>query len=117
MWERTRPSRREFLSRAGNGFGLVALADLLAGEASQAAPGGDDRAAHPFAVRAPHHAPRARRCLFLYMPGGPSHIDLFDPKPKVAAMNGQPLPFAKPRLERVKTGNLLAWRHMPTTSA
>jgi hypothetical protein len=108
MWERTRPSRREFLSRAGNGFGLVALADLLAGEASQAAPGGDDRAAHPFAVRAPHHAPRARRCLFLYMPGGPSHIDLFDPKPKVAAMNGQPLPFAKPRLERVKTGNLLA---------
>ena len=42
------------------------------------------------------------------MPGGPSHIDLFDPKPKVAAMNGQPLPFEKPRLERVKTGNLLA---------
>jgi hypothetical protein len=42
------------------------------------------------------------------MPGGPSHIDLFDPKPRVAAMNGRPLPFEKPRLERVKTGNLLA---------
>jgi len=42
------------------------------------------------------------------MPGGPSHIDQFDPKPKVAAMNGQPLPFEKPKVERVKTGNLLA---------
>ncbi len=42
------------------------------------------------------------------MPGGPSHIDLFDPKPRVAAMDGRPLPFEKPRLERVKTGNLLA---------
>jgi hypothetical protein len=42
------------------------------------------------------------------MPGGPSHIDLFDPKPRVVAMNGRPLPFEKPRLERVKTGNLLA---------
>src|SRR5438477_12873255 len=102
MWERAQPSRREFLSRAGNGFGLLALADLLAGRSSRG------EAAGPYDVRAPHHAPRAKRCLFLYMPGGPSHIDLFDPKPRVAARNGQPLPFEKPRLERVKTGNLLA---------
>src|SRR5437868_10906216 len=108
MWERTKPSRREFLTRAGNGFGLVALADLLAGQSSRAAAPQPDRAANPYAVRAPHHAPRAKRCIFLYMPGGPSHIDLFDPKPRVAAMNGQPLPFEKPRLERLKTGNLLA---------
>jgi hypothetical protein len=107
MWERTNPSRREFLARAGNGFGLVALADLLASR-SQAAAAESDRAANPYAVRAPHHPATAKRCIFLYMPGGPSHIDLFDPKPKVAAMNGQPLPFEKPKLERVKTGNLLA---------
>jgi len=101
-------SRREFLARAGNGFGAVALADLLAGLASPVAAAESDRAAGVYAVRTPHHAPRAKRCVFLYMPGGPSHIDLFDPKPKVAALNGQPLPFEKPRLERTRTGNLLA---------
>ena len=108
MWPRTNLSRREFLARAGNGFGLVALADLLADKASRGDVADPDRAANPYAVRAPHHPPTAKRCIFLYMPGGPSHIDLFDPKPKVAAMNGQPLPFEKPKLERVKTGNLLA---------
>jgi hypothetical protein len=53
--------------------------------------------------------------IFLYMPGGPSHVDLLDPKPRLATDNGQPLPFEKPRLERVKTGNLLAspWRFAP----
>jgi hypothetical protein len=87
------------LATAGTGFGLLALADLLAA-------GG--QAADPYAVRKPHHAPRARRVIFLYMPGGPSHVDLFDPKPRLAADNGKPLPFEKPRLERTKTGNLLA---------
>ncbi len=85
----------------------MALADLLVGQ-SQAAAAEPDRAANPYAVRAPHHPATAKRCIFLYMPGGPSHIDLFDPKPKVAAMNGQPLPFEKPKLERTRTGNLLA---------
>jgi hypothetical protein len=46
--------------------------------------------------------------IFLYMPGGPSHVDLFDPKPRLATDNGKPLPFEKPKLERTKTGNLLA---------
>ena len=67
-----------------------------------------DRAANPYAVRRPHHAPRAKRVIFLFMPGGPSHVDLFDPKPRLAADNGKPLPFEKPKLERTKTGNLLA---------
>jgi len=101
-------SRRELLSRAGCGFGLLALADLLVESVPAFAAGAPDRAAHPYAIRPPHHAPRAKRCIFLYMPGGPSHIDLFDPKPRVARENGQPLPFAKPKLERTKTGNLLA---------
>jgi hypothetical protein len=108
MWPRPNISRRDLLGRAGTGFGLVALADLLMSQASPAAGALPDRAADPYAVRAPHHAATAKRCIFLYMPGGPSHIDLFDPKPRLAAMNGQPLPFAKPKLERAKTGNLLA---------
>ena len=107
MQERMVPSRREFLARAGNGFGLLALADLLAAESRGAEPE-LDRAAHPYAIRAPHHPAKAKRCIFLYMPGGPSHVDLFDPKPKLAAMNGQPLPFEKPKLLRTQTGNLLA---------
>src|SRR2546427_9375967 len=101
------PSRRDLLATAGSGFGLLALTDLLAAEEKQAAVG-PDRAANPYVVRAPHFAPRAKRAIFLYMPGGPSHVDLFDPKPRLAADNGKPLPFEKPKLERTKTGNLLA---------
>jgi hypothetical protein len=59
-------------------------------------------------VRPSHYAPRAKRVIFLFMSGGPSHVDLFDPKPKLAEMNGQPLPFDMPKLERTRTGNLLA---------
>ena len=66
------------------------------------------RAAPANSERGPHHPPTAKRVIFLYMPGGPSHVDLFDPKPRLAAQNGQPLPFEKPKLERTKTGNLLA---------
>src|SRR3954468_15738860 len=92
-------SRRELLASAGCGFGMLALADLFATE---------DRAANPFSVRPPHHPAKAKRVIFLYMPGGPSHVDTFDPKPRLATDNGKPLPFDKPKLERVKTGNLLA---------
>jgi len=105
-------SRRQLLSRAGCGFGLLALADLLASENCAGASRDLDRVAQPSAVRAPHHAARAKRIIFLYMPGGPSHVDLFDPKPRLIKDNGKPLPFEKPKLERTKTGNLLAspWR-------
>ena len=92
-------SRRKLLANAGCGFGLLALADMLS--ASE-----PDRAVQPYAVRSPHHAPRAKRVIFLYMPGGPSHVDLFDPKPQLMAKQGQPLPFEKPKLERTKTGKI-----------
>ncbi len=113
-----RYSRRDLLSRVGGGFGLVALAGLLGqrGNASGVSPLlASDRAANPFAVQAPHFAPRAKRIIFLYMPGGPSHVDLFDPKPRLIRDNGKPLPFEKPKLERTKTGNLLAspWTFAP----
>jgi hypothetical protein len=93
------PSRRTFLHRAGAGFGAVALHALLAEQAG-ASPG------NPLEPRLGHFPARAKRCVFLYMPGGPSHLDLFDPKPRLTAESGQPLPFAKPGLEHTKTGNL-----------
>jgi hypothetical protein len=96
------PTRREALRRLACGFGSVALAGLLAEEARTAP------AADPLAPRPPHFPARATRVIFLFLHGGMSHVDTFDPKPKLAAMNGKPLPFAKPRFEFGGTGNLLA---------
>ena len=101
MRETTPPlSRREALWRIACGYGGMALTGLLA-EASAAS-------ADPLAPRQPHFRPRAKRVIFLFMHGGVSHVDTFDPKPKLAAMNGKPLPFAKPKFEFAPTGNLLA---------
>ena len=77
-------SRRAMLKEAGGGFGAVALAALLAGEtrAAGVAP----------SLGKPHFAPRAVRVLYLFMHGGPSHVDLFDPKPDLAKLAGKPLP-------------------------
>jgi len=97
-------SRRQMLANTGTGFGLLALTDLMARAESVAPPS----VLAPLAARWPHHMAKAKRVIFLYMPGGPSHVDLFDPKPRLATDNGKPLPFAKPKLERTKTGNLLA---------
>jgi len=107
LWTPRRYSRREWLARSGGAFGLLALADLLSAESPPAA-GEAERVAHPYAVRPPHHPARAKRVIFLYMPGGPSQLDLFDPKPRLQRDHGKPLPFEKPKLERTKTGNLLA---------
>ena len=82
----TRPSRRAFLSRTGSGLGSIALAHLLASEGVLA----PARAAAP-AKRA-HHAPRAKAVIWLFMEGGPSHIDLFDPKPELDKLAGQVTP-------------------------
>jgi hypothetical protein len=72
-------NRREFLYNAGMGLGTVALSALLA--ADQA------RAAGPLSPRPAHHAARAKSCIFLLMEGGPSHIDTFDPKPKLESLH------------------------------
>jgi len=97
-------SRREMLARAGTGFGLLGLARLLAEDAAGfTLPSSSD----PLAVRTSEALPRAKRVIFLFMSGGPSHVDLFDPKPRLARDNGKELPFAKPKLERTKTGNIL----------
>src|SRR6478736_3845280 len=82
-------SRREFLRRAAHGFGGLALATMLANEAA-AAP--STAVFDPFLPKKPHFEPRAKSVIFLFMEGGPSHIDLFDPKPELTRMNGKPLP-------------------------
>ena len=90
-WVRSRPRlpRREALRQMGAGFGSLALSALLAEEAA---------ASGPLAVRPPHFAPKAKRVIMLFMFGGPSHIDTFDPKPILNRDSGKPLPFAKPRI-------------------
>ena len=93
------------LRRFANGFGMLGLASLLREDFLASALAAGD--ANPPGIKPPHFAPKAKRVIFLFMSGGPSHVDLFDPKPKLAAMNGQALPFEKPKLERTKTGNLL----------
>jgi hypothetical protein len=69
-------NRRAMLQRSGAGFGALALAALLAEETPAHAIGTD-----PLAVQAPHFTPRAKRVIFLFMSGGPPHLDTFDPKP------------------------------------
>lgn len=76
--------RREFLRTAGGGAGMIALTALLAGEGLASGPGGK--------VRKPHFPPRAKRLIWLFMHGGPSQVDLFDPKPDLVKYAGQPLP-------------------------
>ncbi len=85
-------SRRQFLQRSGAGFGALAFQALLARDGLLAA---DPAARNPLAPRAPHFAPRAKAVIFLFMYGGPSHVDLFDPKPELAKWHGQPIPVWK----------------------
>src|SRR5437868_1643552 len=89
-------TRREALRVLGNDFGMVALSALCADEARAA----DPRTQNPLAVGPPHFSPRAKRVIFLFMSGGPSHVDLFDPKPRLQSDTGKPLPFAMPALVR-----------------
>jgi hypothetical protein len=88
------------LGRFANGFGMVALAGMLAERA-------DASEGDPLALKPPPYTPKAKRIIFLFMSGGPSHVDTFDPKPRLAQENGKPLPFEMPKLVRTKTGNLL----------
>src|SRR5947209_864626 len=80
-------TRREWLTRAGAGFGMLALADLVAREARPA-----PAARNPLAARPPHFPARAKSVIFLFMYGGPSHVDLFDPKPELTRWDGRTIP-------------------------
>src|SRR5215475_7599853 len=83
-------SRRSWLRAAGCGFGYLSLSALLADEFKALA------ADNPLAPRPPHFEPKAKRVIFLFMHGGPSSIDTFDPKERLVRDHGKPLPIKRP---------------------
>ncbi|QDT97137.1 DUF1501 domain-containing protein [Gimesia aquarii] len=87
-------SRRDFLTRNSHGFGAMALWHLLAQEG------------HTSASQT-HFNPRAKNVIFIFMMGGPSHIDLFDPKPKMAPLHGEPIPESLVQAKKSATGGIL----------
>jgi uncharacterized protein (DUF1501 family) len=88
-------SRREFLSRAGGGFGMLALSALLQQEGLLA----DTDPVTPLSPKSPHFPAKAKQIIYLFMHGGPSHIDTFDPKPALIKLDGQKLP---PSLQNIR---------------
>jgi hypothetical protein len=106
-------TRRQVLTRIGGGFGALALGSVFADAGLLAADAGLSTVSpaegiNPLAVKPPHFPARAKRLIFLFMNGGPSHIDTFDPKPALEKYNGQPLPesIAAKRKRKAK-GNLM----------
>src|SRR6056297_353171 len=89
---------RRYMLQGTIGLAGLALTDMLAGPAvAQVRP----------TDAAPHGFPHTKRVIFLFMHGGPSHVDTFDYKPELIRQDGKPLPFDKPRVQFAKTGNLL----------
>ncbi|HZN57635.1 MAG TPA: DUF1501 domain-containing protein, partial [Planctomycetota bacterium] len=99
-------TRRYFLRTCWSGLGATALASLLDGKAFAAAPDVASsqlpgaESSNPFAARAPHFAPRARRVIYLHMAGSPPQQELFDYKPKLQELNGKPCPESLLKKER-----------------
>jgi hypothetical protein len=87
-------SRREWLSQTGCGFGALALAGLASSRAAAEAPG----LADPLAPKPPHHTPRAKRVIFLFMQGGVSHVDSYDYKPTLEKNDGKQFAFDDARV-------------------
>src|SRR5438132_5219707 len=94
-------TRRDLLYRCGMGFGALALGDLVVGAQSATAAATD-----PLLPRSPHFAPRAKHVIHLFMNGGPSHVDTFDPKPTLTKYSGKLLPGGTLPTER-QTGAAL----------
>src|SRR5581483_1946986 len=90
-------TRRDMLRTIGSGFGMVGLAPLL---------GREPAAVGPLAVKPCHFPARAKHVIFLFLNGGPSQVDTFDPKPALTKYDGTPLPGGSLKTER-KTGNLM----------
>ena len=110
-------TRRDFLFRAGTSLGGLALTAMLARDA---AAGDKDKdkappAINPLAPKAPHFAPKAKAVILLFMVGGPSHVETFDPKPELDRLHGQQLPasFGEIKSQFIKPGTPLmgsAWK-------
>ena len=99
-------SRRAALQRSALGFGWLAASSLLADQ-PQTPNSKLETVANPSAAKQPHFAPRAKRVIFLFMKGGPSHVDTFDPKPLLDRDDGKPFPGQKPRVQFAPTLDLL----------
>ena len=98
-------TRRQALSAIGGGMGLVGLSNMLSSSLAQAATT-EDGGPLPGAIPKLHFKPRAKRIIFLFMNGGVSHVDTFDPKPMLEKYNGQPMPGGAILTQR-KTGTLM----------
>src|SRR5437764_1193659 len=98
-------TRRELLRRSGTGLAMLGLAGVLSDGGLLAAPTGEanDGYTNPLAERLPHFPAKAKRVIHLFMNGGPSHVDTFDPKPALQKYAGQSLPTPNLATER-KTG-------------
>ncbi len=97
-------SRREMLTRCGMGFGALGLAELLsAADSAQSSARAADRPVSPMDAKPPHFPARAKHVIHIFLNGGPSHVDTFDPKPALARYAGKTLPTGNLRTER-KTG-------------
>jgi hypothetical protein len=94
-------SRRGMLRHMGGGFGTLGLAGALAGGGYLTAPArAASRSIDPLAPKPTHFTPKAKRVIFLFMNGGPSHVDTFDPKPMLAKLNGQDPPKQGDRIRK-----------------
>jgi len=105
-------TRREFLNTTASGLGMAALGAMLSGDGmlSAAPPTAEAGIANPLAPKPPHFDPKAKACIFIFMAGAPSHIDLFDPKPVLVERHGQALPdsmLEKVRFAFIKKENAL----------
>lgn len=102
-----RPSRRELLARVGTGLGSLGLACMLSEQQLLGAPAANVKTGgNPMAVKQPHFPARAKRVIHLFMNGGPSQVDTFDPKPALTRYHGERPPTADLKTER-KTGGLM----------
>ncbi len=108
-------SRRAMLGHCANGFGAVALTSLLADEACGAVPTASQERLGPLAPRPPHFKARARNVIFLFMDGGPSQVDTFDPKPRLDREHGQPIKMEVPPTQFDNVGTVLKspWKFRP----
>jgi len=102
------PNRREALKQSAVGFGSIALTGLLADQSKA-------DVIDPLAAKPPHFTPKAKRMIFLFMKGGPSHVDTFEQKTMLDRDHGKPFPYDKPKVQFAPTGNLLKspWKFSP----
>jgi hypothetical protein len=89
IWAQT---RRDFFTSSASGLGGLALLSVLNEQGLLAAEKKTFNSANPLAPKPPHFAPKAKACIFIFLAGAPSHVDLYDPKPLLNERHGEPLP-------------------------